>query len=182
MSPQLARADFFLQVLNEPAETHDQRLELHGPLAADLREALFRLAERVRTQTSCTPEEISQLNHLFDACNALQLRLVPQGEDGDPLPAGAGPLARAGLRAYIRGEGGARVYLEAIISLLEALERGPLELNRCEECGAWYVPYSRAAVTRFCSTRCRNRFNYRARRQAIPADRRKTLGSAKVAP
>lgn len=170
MSPQLARPDFFLRVLNEPMETHARRVETCDPLAAKLHAAFVQLAERVRTKTACTPGEIQQLNHLFDACSALQLRLVPQGEEEDPAPATGGPLARAALRAHIRGDGTARVYLEAIISLLEALERSPLELNRCEECGAWYIPYNRAAVTRFCSTRCRNRHNYRVRRQATPPD------------
>lgn len=164
MSPQLARTDFYLAVLNEPAEVHAQREAAAGPLAADLHQALVQLAERVQAQTPCTPGEIDRLNRLFSAANALQLQLVPAGESDDP--GGGGPLGRASLRAIMRGEGGARVYLEAIISLLEALERGPLELSRCEECAAWYIPYNRAAVTRFCSPRCRNRSNYRARRLA----------------
>lgn len=165
MCPQLARQDFFLAVLNEPAEMHAHRTATGGPLAAELHQALLQLAERVRTKTSCPLGEIDQLNRLFDAANALQLRLVPVGDEIDPVSA-PGPLGKAALRAVIRGSQGHRVYLEAVISLLEALERGPMELSRCEECSAWYTPYNRAAVTRFCSARCRNRSNYRTRRQA----------------
>jgi hypothetical protein len=160
VSPQLARSDFFLAVLNEPAESHSRRFQ-ESPLARELYEALLQLAERVRTQSPCSPEEIDHLNHLFDKANAIQLQIVPTGSELDPVS--AGPLGRASLRAFIRGHQGDRVYLEAIIGLLEALERGSLALSRCEECSAWYIPYSRAAITRFCSSRCRNRSHYRRR-------------------
>lgn len=164
MSPQLARSDFYLAVLNEPADLHAHRMAAGGPLAADLYLALLHLAERVRSRTACTPADIERLNRLFDVANGLQLQVVQSGDEFDP--AGPGPLGRATLRAVIRGDQCHRVYLEAIISLLEAAERGSLELNRCEECHNWYIPYSRAAITRFCSSRCRSRHNYRMRREA----------------
>jgi hypothetical protein len=167
MCPLLARPEYFLRVLNEPAEVHAQRVEAAGPLAADMWAMLQRLAEHVRDGSALSELEVAQLNRLFEAYSAVQLRLVL--EDGDDGPATGGPLSRASLRAVLGNreeDRGKRVYMEALVSLLEAAESGSLALERCQECGAWFIPYSRAAVTRFCSARCRNRHNYKARRAA----------------
>lgn len=44
--------------------------------------------------------------------------------------------------------------MESLISLLEAMERGPLDLQRCIQCNNWFIPYQRAQVTKFCSSTC----------------------------
>ena len=172
MSPRLARRDYFLRVLNEPAAIHRERLATAGPLVGETYRLLCLLAGRVKDGTLCTGEEIAALNRVFEAENAVRLALVVEEDESDPLTGGIrqGPLRRAALQARLRGQAGddgQRVYLEAIVSLLEALEAGDLELAVCAECGAWFIPYSRAPVARFCSARCRNHFNYKLRRGAV---------------
>lgn len=167
MSPKLAREHYFLRVLNEPASAHTERLAAAQPLAAEMHGLLGMLAQSVLSKTPCTSEQIAALNRVFEQDNTISLSVVVEDDDSDPRAGGAhGQMARTSLRARIRGQNGAegqRVYLEAIISLLEALEEGDLDLAVCAECGAWFVPYSRAPVVKFCSGRCRNRFNYKAR-------------------
>ena len=166
MSPLLARPGYVLRVLNEPPEVHAQRMQVAGPLVGEMVAMLERIAGHVRARTAMSEHEVAQLNRLLEAAGAVKLRV--EVEDGDDGPATGGPLARASLRAVLGGEEerGRRVYLEALVSLLEAAESGTLELERCQECTAWFIPYSRAAVTRFCTARCRNRHNYKARRAA----------------
>ncbi len=169
MSPRLARSSYFLAVLNEPAFVHTERVQANGVIAAEMYQLLLMLAERVREKTVCTPEEIRRINDVFQQYSAIRLRVVPQEGAPDVLwsEAQRGPLARAAVHALIESQEsdrGRRVYFEALVSLLEALEDGPLELGTCRECGSWFIPYNRAPVTKFCSSRCRNRYNYKIRR------------------
>ncbi|HYF92992.1 MAG TPA: hypothetical protein VD969_12195 [Symbiobacteriaceae bacterium] len=170
MCPRLARKGFFLEVLNEPAFFHKQRIESGDALTGEMYRLLTRLAENVREGTACTPAELQVLNLILDRCSMVKLKIVP-GEDDPLYKAGsANLLRRHKVRAVIGeqhqdGAEGRRIYFEALVSLLEALEDGPLELCKCIECGAWFEPYSRAPVNKFCSTRCRNRHNYKLRKQ-----------------
>jgi hypothetical protein len=168
MCPRLARERFFLGVLNEPTFVHKQRVESADALTGEMHRLLTRLAEHVRDGTSCTPAEIQVLNLIFDRCSMVKLKIV--ATDDDPLyTAGSANLLRKHrVRAVIgeqEGAQGRRIYFEALVSLLEALEDGALELCTCVECGNWFEPYSRAPVNKFCSTRCRNRHNYKLRKQ-----------------
>jgi hypothetical protein len=182
MCPRLARKGYYLGVLNEPAAAHLQRIAGADALTGEMYRLLVRLAERVRDNTVCTPAEMQVLNLILDRCSLVKLHMVPGEDDMIQRPAGDGPLRRATLQATIGGgpeaSQGRRVYCEALVSLLEALEDGPVELCTCEECGAWYEPYSRAAVTRFCTPRCRNRYNYKARK----GKGGRTVDQAEVAP
>ena len=168
MCPRLARKGFFLEVLNEPGFVHKQRIDAGDSLAAEMFRLLTRLAEHVRDGTACTPAELQVLNLVFDRCSMVKLKIVP-GED-DPLyrEGSANLLRKHKVRAVIGEQEsavGRRIYFEGLVSLLERLEDGPLELYTCAECGAWFEPYSRAPVNKFCSTRCRNRHNYKLRKQ-----------------
>lgn len=169
MSPRLARRGYFLGVLNEPDSIHSERIAADGPLAGEMYRLLVMLAQRLRDKTPCSQEELDRLNCAFDQYSAVRLKVVPQADDDEPIfTAGRrGPLERATLQAVLGAAGagrGRRVYFEAIVSLLETLEEGTADLGTCVECAAWFLPYSRAPVTKFCSARCRNRHNYKVRR------------------
>lgn len=167
MCPRLARPKFFLGVLNEPAFVHKQRIEAADALTGEMYRLLVRLAENVRDGSACTPAEIQVLNLIFERCSMVKLKITPQEDDPLYKTGSANLLRRHRMRAVIGEQDGAqgrRIYFEALVSLLEAIEEGPLELSTCAECGAWFEPYSRAAVTKFCSTRCRNRHNYKLRK------------------
>lgn len=169
MCPRLGRKGYFLEVLNEPAFIHSQRIAAGDALTAEMYRLLTRLVENVRDGTACTPAELQVLNLIFDRCSMVKLKLVPGEEDSLYRTGSANLLRRHRVRAVIGEQEGAhperRIYFEALVSLLEALEDGPLELCTCAECGAWFEPYSRAPVNKFCSTRCRNRHNYKLRKQ-----------------
>lgn len=168
MCPRLARERFFLEVLNEPPFVHKQRLESGDALTGEMFRALMRLAEHVKDGTASTPAEIQVMNLIFDRCSMVKLKIVPIEDDPAYKSGSANVLRKHRVRALIGDQDGApgrRIYFEALVSLLEALEEGPLELFTCAECGAWFEPYSRAPVAKFCSTRCRNRHNYKLRKQ-----------------
>jgi hypothetical protein len=170
LSPRLARKEYFLSVLNEPESVHAQWIATHGPLAREMYDLLTNLAEHVRDNTTCSSQELARLNDVFDSYSPVRLHVDTPDQSDEPLwtQASRSPLGGATVRAVLGSHPsqppGNRVYFEALVSLLEALEEGPLELGRCAECQTWFVPYSRAPVTKFCSARCRNRANYRARR------------------
>ncbi len=155
MCPKLSRPHYFLTVLNLGGDAERDR----EGLERQLYEVLLELAEAVRVGNEIGEETAGRVNGVFREYRAVQLRL-------DVIPGTAG--ARAGLRLGAEFADGQddckRMYMEAIVSLLEALEKGDLELRHCEQCGQWFIPYSRAGVAKFCGTRCRNRYHYEQRR------------------
>jgi len=172
MSPSLSREHYFLTMLNQ--------LSGHvvdaGSLEFELREVLVELATSVSEQTEWSGELLTRINDLFVRYPAVRLQislrpsLVADGVSMDngtaePPPVGSG--SRLLLHtAFVDGpERLRRMYMEALISLLEAVEQKPLDLKNCTECAHWYIPYPRAKITRFCSAKCRNHYHYRMRKQ-----------------
>ena len=157
MSPRLARRDFFLQVLNAPVARHRRWAETGGQGAIDMYGHLLRLAATVRDGHPATPAQVAELNHLFEQYSAVRIRVTLEEVPGQTR-----------LEAVLgdsQEEDGRRIYFEALVSLLEVLEEGDLRLANCEACQGWFIPYSRAAVARFCSARCRSRHHYQERRK-----------------
>ncbi len=168
----LARSLYFLRVLNEedPAQTRWD----DGQDVETLRQLLLQLAAHLRDNTR-VPDPLHRrvsdalteygqvVFHVdFPEPGAGPFRFRPAGGAG-------GFMKHAELRGFITARSAhprATVYLEAIVSLLEACEAGPLYLRTCWNCGAWYVPYSRAKTHKFCSPRCRTRFHYRVQKGA----------------
>lgn len=81
-------------------------------------------------------------------------------------------LANVDLRLHVGENGlalGARSELSAIpkllIDLLAAAFVPAFQLRRCFNDGLWFSPALRSARSKFCSQRCRNRFNYEMREQ-----------------
>src|SRR5271165_404672 len=58
----------------------------------------------------------------------------------------------------------ASIQCALLIELLAASARG-YQLRRCFYAGEWFSPGLRSARSKFCSARCRNRFNYDFRSQ-----------------
>ena len=52
-----------------------------------------------------------------------------------------------------------------IVELLAASGEGGFQLRRCFNDGTWFSPAPRSARSKFCSSKCRNRYNYEARTQ-----------------
>ena len=157
MSPRLARRDFFLQVLNAPAARHLRWGESGGQPATDMYAQLLRLAEAVRDGLPATPVQVAQLNQIFEQYSAVRIRV-----NLEEVP---GHTRLEAVLGNPQEEDGRRIYFEALVSLLEALEEGDLHLANCETCQGWFIPYNRAAVARFCSARCRSRHHYQERRK-----------------
>lgn len=157
MSPRLARRDFFLQVLNAPAARHLRWGETGGQPATGMYDQLLHLAESVRDGRPATPAQVAELNRTFELYSAVRIRV-----NLEEVP---GHTRLEAVLGNPQEEDGRRIYFEALVSLLEALEEGDLSLANCEACKGWFIPYSRAAVTRFCSARCRSRHHYQERRK-----------------
>jgi hypothetical protein len=162
MSPILSREHYFLQVINE-LEQH--RVE-PGSLEEQLRDMLVELAESIRGKTPIDADALHRLNGLFEQYPAVRLKVsfVPQpvslfaDSNND-----ASEAERQVMLHTVFTDGPEqlkRMYMEAVISLVEAMEKGTLELQTCTQCNRWYIPYRRAQVTKFCSAACRNRYHY----------------------
>ncbi|WP_058304413.1 recombination protein NinG [Gorillibacterium timonense] len=164
MSPTLSRENYFLTVIN--------RIEEHrvdaGSLEQELQQLLLDLAHMVLEKRSFTEAMIQRINFLFEQYQAihLKLRIVPSTGDGAEHAPNERHVTgeRQSILLYTDFTDGPdhlkRMYMEAIISLLETMERKPLDLQTCRQCGSWFIPYERAQVTWFCSTKCRNRYHY----------------------
>jgi hypothetical protein len=171
MSPSLSREHYFLTVLNQLAG-HDV---VAGSLEHELREVLLELAATVSEQREWSGELLTRINDLFVRYPAvrLQISLRPAlvadavSMDSTTTESSAAFDSRLLLHtAFVDGPDRLRrMYMEALISLLEAVEQKPLDLKNCTECNHWYMPYARAKVTRFCSAKCRNHYHYRMRKQ-----------------
>jgi hypothetical protein len=168
MSPKLARSNYFLRILNESETTHNYRFQNSEPIAKKMYQLLIRLAERIRDKVPITEQEIQNLNQIFHEYRAVRLQLSVEDEEKSDQyqPVHNDYSQKIMFQAEIEdSDQGKRVYLEALISLFERLEDDSLKLRMCMECGSWYIPYNRAHVTKFCSSKCRNRFNYNARKE-----------------
>lgn len=144
----------------QPKELQDSQLEgqMYG--------VLLELAHIVSRGEVIELELAERINVLFQRYRAINLRLELVQPAIKPKTEETQREAGIVLSAVFADaeEQRKRMYMEAIISLLEAIEAGDLELQRCELCGHWFIPYSRAGVTKFCGTKCRNRYHYLQRR------------------
>lgn len=162
MCPTLSRENYFLTVINE-AKRHEMQ---SGGLEQEMREVLLTLAESVRSNQVISRNLLHRVNQIFEAYQAIRLKvsLVSKMED---LFVEEHKTERAQRQIVLHTEFVdkpdqlKRRYMEAIISLLEAIERNPsLNLLTCIHCGDWYIPYPRAKAAKFCSSNCRNRHHY----------------------
>lgn len=179
MSPSLSREHYFLTVLNQLSG----HVVETGSLEHELREVLLELATTVSEQREWSGELLARINDLFVRYPAVRLQIslrpsfaadaaamdsaIPDSAADDGTQQTAPPNAQLLLHtAFVDGPDRLRrMYMEALISLLEAVELKPLDLKNCTECNHWYIPYARAKVTRFCSAKCRNHYHYRMRKQ-----------------
>lgn len=161
MCPILSRENYFLTVINE-ANQHEVK---RGSLEQEMREVLLELAESVRSNEAISDNLLHRVNHIFDQYQAVRLKvsLVSKIED---LFFDEDKVERTSQQILLHTEFVdepdqlKRKYMEAIISLLEAIEKNTLNLQTCIHCGDWYIPYQRAKVAKFCSSNCRNRHHY----------------------
>lgn len=56
-----------------------------------------------------------------------------------------------------------RRFAQPLLDLLVRANSSDFRLRRCLQDGRWFIPEKRSGRSRFCSTSCRNRFNYRSR-------------------
>lgn len=169
MCPTLSRGNYFLEVIN----ALDRHYVETGSLEEQLQQLLLELAGTVRDRRKLDGALIQRINSSFEAYQAvrLEVRLVssPEGsllDASDSQQEDASDEQRIFLHTvYIDGPDELRrMYMESIISLLEAMEKGRVELQNCIQCKGWFIPYQRAQVTRFCSPKCRNRYHYMTRK------------------
>ncbi len=164
MSPTLSRENYFLDVINQLDQHHVGR----GSLEQELQELLLDLVESVRVKKEISALILQRINGLFERYPAVRLKVrTVSGMGKSPVDE---PMMeqekeqRQQILLHTEFVDGAdelkRMYMESIISLLEALEKKPLHLQKCIQCDRWFIPYQRAQVAKFCSSKCRNRFNY----------------------
>lgn len=167
MCPILSRENYFLTVINEISQHYVQK----GSIEYELQALLLLVAESVRDKKGLNDAMIEKINELFQQYQAVRLKvsIVPKlanlfGSDDSK--------GRSSEQILLHTEFVdspdllKRKYMEAIISLLEALERNAqLDLQSCIHCGHWFIPYQRAKVARFCSSNCRNRYHYEQRKK-----------------
>ncbi|WP_148302580.1 hypothetical protein [Caldalkalibacillus mannanilyticus] len=134
-------------------------------LEKELQDLILDIAHSIRDKMPIRAEIIHRANLLFKEYNPLHLKVGMISEDND---VGSVDKQREGFENqlllhtefidephYLK-----RVYMEGLISIFEALEKGDLELQQCILCDNWFIPYKRAQVAKFCSSKCRNRYNY----------------------
>ncbi|NGP43831.1 hypothetical protein G4V62_02270 [Bacillaceae bacterium SIJ1] len=156
MSPTLSRKKYFLTVMNE---LHCHKVE-HGSIEQELQFLLLALAGAVRDKQPLEDDLVRRINIVFAQYQAIRLKVSMPNENvsKDSRPT----LLHA---EFVDGaESLKRMYMEAIISLLEAMEGSSLQLQMCTQCQHWFIPYQRAQVTKFCSAKCRNRYHYLQRK------------------
>lgn len=144
MSPQLARENFFVFVLNQiKNETVKSKEE------AQLQQLLLEIGEELLQAGTINELLIEKTNQTLQKRHYFDLHA--QFHAGELIVTSQ---FSPSLSKFDRN------YIEAIVSVLEALEQGPIEIKRCEQCSEWFLPYKRAKVSKFCSKKCRNRANY----------------------
>lgn len=163
MCPVLARPGFFLEALNS-LRSHKAAA---GSMEHELQALLLQLARSVQHRQPIDRHLLARVNDAFGKYQSVRLILkapdpVVHGENG----ARSNESQLLQLQAEFADPPGdlRRIYMEGIVSLLEAMETGRLRLQNCELCGNWLIPYERAQVSKFCSTRCRNRHHYLVRK------------------
>lgn len=163
MSPILARPQYFVHVLNQP---HERRQFVEGSLERELYDLLHGLAEAVRSRCDISAGMVERINEVFQHYQALRLKLTVLDPSDSLFRQGSGGKKYDGQQLLLHTEfvddadNVRRMYMEALLSLLEAMEQERAELQQCNHCRNWYIPYQRAQVTKFCSAKCRNRSNY----------------------
>ncbi|MBW7476442.1 hypothetical protein K0T92_17045 [Paenibacillus oenotherae] len=168
MSPILARPQYFLHVLNR---SHGQPPYPQGSLEHELHDLLFRLAESVRVKQQIDESTVERINAAFEQYQALRLKLTLRNPSDSLFKQGNGGRQYDGQQLllhteFVDGQDNVRrMYMEAMLSLLEAMEQGGIELQNCVHCRDWFIPYQRAQVAKFCSAKCRNRANYLQKQQ-----------------
>ncbi|MCM3337685.1 hypothetical protein M3650_03270 [Paenibacillus sp. MER TA 81-3] len=165
MSPVLSRPNFFLSVLNQMKE-HDNQMET-GSLEQELQSLLLLLAKSVQAKQALTADSVQRINTAFQHYHAIRLKLSIATPANMPVPASSNLSNKDSAPPFLLHTEFVdppnqlkRIYMEAILSLLEAMEKEQLELQHCIQCHSWFIPYQRAKVNKFCSAKCRNRYNY----------------------
>lgn len=171
MSPSLSRENFFLTIINQ----FDEHGVKPGSLEYTLQQLILDIAETVRSKSSLHSDLICRINRVFQEYQAVQLKVgLASQVDLAPMSSSYRHSTDEEQQIVLYTEfidephQWKRLYMEALISLLEAIEKNRLELQRCIQCEAWFIPYQRAQVTKFCSSKCRNRYNYVMRTQKEP--------------
>ncbi|OPA73740.1 hypothetical protein BVG16_27010 [Paenibacillus selenitireducens] len=153
MSPVLSRPNYFLTVLNQISH-HSHPIE-PGSLEYEFHDLLIQLAKSVQAKRNMSDEIVHRINQAFQNYQAVRFKLSIAPTDTEEEP-----YVRIESEFVDPPDQWRRIYMEAILSLLEAIERGTLELQTCMQCGHWFIPYQRAQVAKFCTTKCRNRHHY----------------------
>jgi len=139
-----------------------------GSFEQKLQELIVDIAQAVQNKRDLDDMMIHRINSVFEAYQSIQLRVglvsdkdMSSVDDADLERTQAVPQQILLYTEFIdETQQLRRIYIEALISLLEAMEKNSLDLQRCVQCNDWFIPYQRAQVTKFCSTKCRNRYNY----------------------
>ncbi len=164
MSPVLSRPNYFLTVINQLKEHQVEQ----GSLEQELQELLLDLAQSVRAKQDINSEMVHNINIVFQQYQAVRLKLgiVPRTDNLSAQESSNELKKEKQQQVLLHAEFVdapdqlKRMYMEAIVSLLEAMETEQLDLQNCIQCDSWFIPYQRAQVTKFCSSKCRNRYNY----------------------
>ncbi|WP_195575132.1 hypothetical protein [Paenibacillus sp. 1001270B_150601_E10] len=169
MSPSLSRENFFLTMINQ-FEHHDVK---SGSLEQKLQQLILDIAYAVQQKLGLSTDIIQRVNQVFHEYQAVQLRIgiAHKGSltQPDELFDASTREDQQQIMLYTEfidePDQLRRLYMEALISLLEAMEKNRLELQQCIQCKDWFIPYQRAQITRFCSSKCRNRYHYVLRKE-----------------
>ncbi|UNK16031.1 hypothetical protein MNQ98_15930 [Paenibacillus sp. N3/727] len=164
MSPSLSRENFFITVINQ-FEHHQVKF---GSLEQKLQELILDIAQAVQNKLGLNTGIIQRINCVFKEYQAIQLKVgIVSKMDSSPLDESENGRTQEEQQQILlctefidEPHQLRRIYMESLISLLEAMEKNRLELQRCTQCNNWFIPYQRAQITKFCSSKCRNRYNY----------------------
>ncbi|GKU80102.1 hypothetical protein [Paenibacillus sp. L3-i20] len=164
MSPTLSRENYFLTVINDLKNHHVEK----GSMEHDMQELLLDLAETVKNKNPINQSLLLAINMLFERYQAVRLKvsIIPTLVKS-PIY-GSNDERNDEVQQQIlfhtefidAADQLKRMYMESIISLLETMEKKGLDLQKCIQCDSWFIPYQRAQITKFCSSKCRNRYNY----------------------
>lgn len=164
MSPSLSRENFFLTVINQ-FQHHQVKF---GSLEQKLQELILDIAQAVQNKLGLNTEIIERINYMFKQYQAIRLKVgLGSKTNFSSFNASDNGRAQAEQQQILlytefidEPDQLRRIYMESLISLLEAMEKNCLNLQRCIQCTNWFIPYQRAQITKFCSSKCRNRYNY----------------------
>lgn len=169
----LAEADRIIAEAGDLAETRQP------PYLLRLAYAIRGAAEGVAVGSVLREDHIEAINDAlgyvslrprFQSHPISRIEYTPKGEPTRfHAPIADGRLVLAFTRPDA-GEETARLHAildltEPLVELLEAAKNRDFKLRRCLADGRWFSPGGRSARPKFCSTRCRNRFNYRAKQE-----------------